>query len=131
MFTSNDFLQLPPSGNNPERVEKWIKSSLEKLQLEYVDLYLVHVPFAFQEVEGDLHPRGENGEILVDHSTDLVAVWKEMEKQVEAGRARAIGVSNFNKEQIGRILDIAKIPVSSLQIELHVYFQQKEMVIWR
>lgn len=53
---------------------------------------------------------------------------KEMEKQVEAGLAKWIGLSNFNKNQIQRILDNAKIPPANLQIELHIYLQQKELV---
>ena len=51
-----------------------------------------------------------------------------MEDQVEAGRARSIGLSNFNEKQIERILSIARIPPVNLQIELHLYFQQKPMV---
>ncbi|XP_031843675.1 dihydrodiol dehydrogenase 3 [Nomia melanderi] len=120
--------KLPPPGIRPESVEKWMKDSLRNLQMEYVDLYLVHCPFAFADVEGKLHPFDENGEIIVDVTTDHVKVWSEMEKQVDCGRARAIGLSNFNPHQIERVLKNARIPVSMLQIELHVYFQQKELV---
>lgn len=51
-----------------------------------------------------------------------------MEKQVDAGRAKAIGLSNFNINQIQRILKDARIPPANLQVELHVYFQQKELL---
>ena len=51
-----------------------------------------------------------------------------MEDQVDAGRTRSIGVSNFNEKQIDRILSIARIPPVNLQIEIHLYFQQKSMV---
>lgn len=51
-----------------------------------------------------------------------------MEKQVDAGRTRAIGLSNFNIKQIQRILDNARIPPANLQVELHVYHQQRELV---
>lgn len=121
-------LQLPPTGNRPDRVEKWIKKSLKDLQLDYVDLYLIHTPFTFEEVGTDLHPHNEKGEIRMDVSTDHVKVWSEMEQQVKEGRAKAIGLSNFNIDQIKRILDNAKLPVSNLQIELHLYFQQIKMV---
>lgn len=120
--------KLPCVGNRPEDVEPWIKRSLKDLQLEYVDLYLIHTPFALKKVGEDLHPKDENGQILLDLSTDHVKVWAEMEKQVECGRAKAIGLSNFNIPQIKRILKNAKIKVSMLQIELHVFFQQKELV---
>jgi len=51
-----------------------------------------------------------------------------MEAQVDAGRAKAIGISNFNEKQIQRILDSARIKPANLQVELHVYFQQRPLV---
>ena len=75
-----------------------------------------------------MHPKDENGRILVESSTDLIAVWSEMEKQVSNGLTKAIGLSNFNAKQIERIINVAKVPISNLQIEVHLYFQQKEMV---
>lgn len=51
-----------------------------------------------------------------------------MEKQVSAGLTKSIGISNFNLKQITRILDNAKIPPANLQVELHAYNQQKELV---
>ncbi|XP_076653123.1 aldo-keto reductase family 1 member A1 [Halictus rubicundus] len=120
--------KLPPCGNSPSGVEKWIKKSLEDLQLEYLDLYLVHTPFSFLGVDDKLYTYDENGEVVLDTTTDHVKVWAEMEKQVECGRTRSIGLSNFNTRQIERVVKNAKIKVSMLQIELHVYFQQKELV---
>lgn len=97
------------------------------MQISYLDLYLVHVPFAFENGE-DLHPYNENGEIRIDVDTDHLQIWSAMEKQVLEKRTKAIGLSNFNIGQIKKILDNAKLPVSNLQIELHVDFQQKELV---
>lgn len=51
-----------------------------------------------------------------------------MEEQVDAGRARNIGISNYNISQIQTILDVARIKPANIQIELHVYLQQKELV---
>lgn len=53
-----------------------------------------------------------------------------MEAQVDAGRAKAIGVSNFNSRQIDRLLQIARIPPANNQVELHLYLQQKELQAW-
>lgn len=47
---------------------------------------------------------------------------------MDAGRARTIGLSNFNIRQISRILENARLPPTNLQIELHAYHQQKELV---
>lgn len=104
-----------------------MKKSLQDLQLDYLDLYLVHVPFAFVDCD-DLHPKDENGMMLADHSTDHVKVWSKLEEQVKNGLVKSIGLSNFNKKQIERVVEKANVPVSMLQIELHLYFQQKELV---
>lgn len=119
--------KLPPSGNRASNVEAQIKKSLDKLKLDYLDLYLVHTPFSFVESDS-LHPVAEDGSFKFDNTTDHVAVWKEMEKQVDAGRTKAIGLSNFNPKQISRVIKEARIPPANLQIELHVYHQQKELV---
>lgn len=50
-----------------------------------------------------------------------------MEEQVVAGRTKAIGVSNFNIKQIERILKSARIPPATNQVEMHIYYQQKEL----
>lgn len=68
--------QLPPVGNHPDRVEKYLKRSLEKLGLNYVDMYLVHVPFGFLEEGEDIHPVGNDGNVLLDKSTNHVDIWK-------------------------------------------------------
>ncbi|XP_069682289.1 aldo-keto reductase family 1 member A1-like [Periplaneta americana] len=120
--------KLPPVGNRPSGVEKYLSRSLEKLGLDYVDMYLIHVPFAFLERGEEIHPANEDGSMLIDPSTDLIEVWKAMEAQVDAGRAKAIGLSNFNIPQIERILKAARIPPANLQVELHLYFQQRELV---
>lgn len=120
--------KVPPSGNRPNDIEKWLKKSLENLQISYVDMYLVHCPFAFEDAGQDLHPRNEKGEIKIDVNTDHLQIWSAMEKQVLEKRTKAIGLSNFNIKQIGKIIKYAKVPISNLQIELHLYFQQKELV---
>lgn len=86
------------------------------------------MPFAYEAVDGNLHPLNENGEVKIDVKTDHLKIWSAMEKQVLEKRTKAIGLSNFNVSQIKRILNNATLPVSNLQIELHVYFQQKELV---
>ena len=103
----------------PEKVEHFMKLSLTALQLEYVDLYLIHFPVGFAYVnDADLFPTTPDGMIQLDISTDLVAVWKEMEAQVDAGRALSIGVSNFNPSQIERIMKVARIPPANEQVSI-------------
>ncbi|XP_023940010.2 aldo-keto reductase family 1 member A1 [Bicyclus anynana] len=118
--------KLPPPGNKAELVEQYFEASLRDLALDYIDLYLIHVPFGFEHVPGDLHPTNPDGSMKVDYSTDLVAVWKEMLKIKESGRARHVGVSNMSEEQLNRLSAIGK--PECLQVEVHVLFQQKELI---
>ncbi|XP_063223692.1 aldo-keto reductase family 1 member A1-like isoform X2 [Bacillus rossius redtenbacheri] len=115
--------KLPNTGNRAESVEKYMKKSLEALQLSYVDLYLVHSAVGYLEKENSSPFNRE-----LDMSTDHISLWKAMEAQVDAGRARSIGLSNFNARQVKRIVQAARIPPANLQVELNVYFQQRELV---
>ncbi|OXU26253.1 hypothetical protein TSAR_006992 [Trichomalopsis sarcophagae] len=118
--------KLPPIGMRAEYVESYLKLSLEKLGLEYVNMYLIHKPFAFVKDKYKYEPAlNPDGSVVLDTDTDHVAVWKAMEKQVKAGRVRSIGLSNFNKSQLLNVYDHAEIKPSNLQIELQAYNQQR------
>uniref|UniRef100_V5GRZ6 Aldose reductase n=1 Tax=Anoplophora glabripennis TaxID=217634 RepID=V5GRZ6_ANOGL len=113
--------KLPLIGIHQDRVELFMKKSLENLQVEYVDLYLIHHPIGVKYF-GDEDNRKEIDE--VDH----IQIWKKMEEQVQLGRTKTIGLSNFNKRQIERIITTARIKPACLQVELHVDFQQRDLV---
>ncbi|ODM92204.1 Prostaglandin F synthase 1 [Orchesella cincta] len=121
--------KLPWTGMTVDKVEFFMKLSLKKLQLNYVDLYLCHMPIGLKFVnENNFVPTDENGKVLWDTSTDIIAVWKEMEKLVDSGRAKAIGLSNYNERQVEKIMKNARIPPASLQVEIHAYFQNRSVV---
>ena len=64
-------------GVHPDRVEMFIKKSLESLQLDYVDLYLIHFPVGAKFKEGTVRPYlNDNGEIALEPKTDHAALWK-------------------------------------------------------
>uniref|UniRef100_A0A1B6M3B1 NADP-dependent oxidoreductase domain-containing protein n=1 Tax=Graphocephala atropunctata TaxID=36148 RepID=A0A1B6M3B1_9HEMI len=113
--------KLAVDANNPKYVKKCLETQLKELQLEYVDLYLIHMAVGLVHGES----LAQKGGPKLDMETDILALWKEMENQVDAGLTKAIGVSNFNTKQIERILNIARIPPANLQIELHLYTQAK------
>ncbi|KAI9799541.1 MAG: hypothetical protein M1825_004467 [Sarcosagium campestre] len=88
-----------------------IRSSLDKLKLKHVDLYLIHQPFF------------ANGS-----DAALQAAWAEMEKVREAGLAVSIGVSNYLPQHLNTTLRTAKVAPAVNQIEYHPYLQHKELL---
>ncbi|KAG6462833.1 aldo-keto reductase family 1 member B1 [Manduca sexta] len=111
--------------HRPDLVEGAIKTTLENLGLEYLDLYLIHWPQAFKEGD-DLFPKDESDKVIPS-AVDYVDTWKALEGLVEKGLTRSIGLSNFNKKQIDRVLEAAKIKPAVLQIEVHPYLNQQKL----
>lgn len=100
----------------PNRVKYFLKKSLEALKLNYVDLYLIHSPMGYQYLsDKDLFPM-KDGNVLMDKTTDLEALWKEMEAQVDAALTKSIGISNYNIAQLERMMKVARIPPANLQV---------------
>uniref|UniRef100_A0A0A1WJJ7 Alcohol dehydrogenase [NADP(+)] n=1 Tax=Zeugodacus cucurbitae TaxID=28588 RepID=A0A0A1WJJ7_ZEUCU len=118
----------PPGADRPDLVEFMLRKSLADLQLDYVDLYLIHTPFTVVVDEKGEFKRYEDGTIIVDPSTDHVALWKEMEGLVAKGLTKSIGISNFTVKQIERIRQNCTIQPAVLQIEYHIYLQQPQLI---
>jgi diketogulonate reductase-like aldo/keto reductase len=86
-----------------EKATKAIDASLEKLRTDYVDLFLLHQPFA-----------------------DVYGAYRALEEAYKAGKTRAIGVSNFYPDRLADIVSFAEIKPQINQIETHVFQQQKK-----
>lgn len=121
--------KLPMPGVREDLVEHFCNLSLKALQLDYVDLYLIHVPVGLKYVNDEnMFPQTPEKKLDIDKTTDLEKVWQAMEKLVEKGMAKSIGISNFSTDQVERIVSIAKIKPANLQVELNAYFRQKALV---
>ncbi|CAP28425.2 Protein CBG08596 [Caenorhabditis briggsae] len=97
----------------PDVIEEALRNSLKRLRLDYVDLYLAHIPAATKECG--------------NHRTNVKVedIWRGLEKLYDMKLTKAIGVSNFNENQIERIMKIHKVPIQASQLELHLYLPQK------
>lgn len=81
-----------------------IEKMLERLDLDYIDMVLLHQQFG-----------------------DYIGAWKDLEKAVKLGKIHSIGLSNFESHRLEEILDIASIKPSVLQVECHPYYQQNSL----
>uniref|UniRef100_A0AC11B7M4 Uncharacterized protein n=1 Tax=Ovis aries TaxID=9940 RepID=A0AC11B7M4_SHEEP len=112
----------------PELVRPALEKSLKDLQLEYVDLYIIHHPVALVPGEA-IFPTDENGKPIFD-SVDLCRTWEALEKCKDAGLTKSIGVSNFNHKQLEKILNKPGLkykPVCN-QVECHPYLNQSKLL---
>ncbi|KAK8026156.1 nadph-dependent alpha-keto amide [Apiospora arundinis] len=97
-------------GTKKQDIPTAFATSLRKLGLDYVDLYLVHAPY------------------LADTKQELQEVWRQMEAIHATGKARSIGVSNFLQPDLEAVLETAKVPPALNQIEYHPYLQHGSLV---
>ncbi|XP_045104095.1 aldo-keto reductase family 1 member B1-like isoform X1 [Portunus trituberculatus] len=103
-----------------------LKESLTSLGLDYLDLYLIHWPMGYQE-GGAKFPVDSNGKTQYS-DVDYLDTWKGMEEAQKSGLTKSIGVSNFNKKQIERVLAEGTIKPVTNQIECHPYLNQRKMI---
>lgn len=115
------------SNHRPERVEPAFEASLDRLRLNYLDLYLIHTPYAFLPGD-DQDPRDSNGNVLYDHDVTLLDTWGAMESLLDQGKCRAIGLSDIGLNELKPLYESARIKPAVVQVESHPYLPEKELL---
>jgi alcohol dehydrogenase (NADP+) len=115
------------TNHRPERVEPAFEASLDRLRLNYLDLYLIHTPFAFQAGE-EQDPRDQNGNVVYDREVTLLDTWRALESLVDRGRCRAIGLSDISLDGLLPIYESARIKPAVVQVESHPYLPETELL---
>ena len=115
------------SNHRPERVKPAFEGSCQRLQIDYVDCYLAHTPFAFQPGD-EQDPRDEHGKVIYDTGVTLVETWRAMESLVDEGRCKAIGLSDITLEKLKEVVVAARIKPAVVQVESHPYLPEWELL---
>ena len=111
------------SNYRPERVRPAFEASRERLQIHFVDRYLVDTPFAFQPGD-EQEPRDQFGQIVYDLGVSLVETWHALERLVDEGRCGAIGLSNVNLVKLKQVVEAARIKPAVVEVDSHPYLPE-------
>ncbi|MGA9356179.1 MAG: aldo/keto reductase [Terriglobales bacterium] len=115
------------SNHRPERVGPAFEGSLDRLRLKYLDLYLIHTPYAFQPGD-EQDPRDGNGNVLYDKAVTLLDTWRAMEGLVDRGNCRAIGLSDVSLNELLPVYESARIKPAVVQVEAHPHLPEVELL---
>jgi diketogulonate reductase-like aldo/keto reductase len=115
------------TNHRPERVKPAFDASRRRLQLDYVDCYLIHTPFAFRPGD-EQDPRDERGQVIYDSGVTLVETWQALERLVDDGQCKSIGLSDITLDKLREIVAAARIKPAVVQVESHPYLPEWDLL---
>jgi diketogulonate reductase-like aldo/keto reductase len=114
------------TNHRPERVKAAFDASRRRLRIDTIDCYLIHTPFAFRPGD-DQDPRDERGQVIYDSGVTLAETWGALERLVDDGHCKAIGLSDITLEKLREIVAAARIKPAVVQVESHPYLPEWEL----
>jgi diketogulonate reductase-like aldo/keto reductase len=115
------------TNHRPERVKAAFDASRRRLRVDYLDCYLIHTPFAFQPGD-EQDPRDERGQVIYDSGLTLVETWQALERLVDEGQCKSIGLSDVSLEKLQEIVAAARIKPAVVQVESHPYLPEWDLL---
>jgi diketogulonate reductase-like aldo/keto reductase len=115
------------TNHRPERVKPAFDASRKRLQLDDIDCYIIHTPFAFQPGD-EQDPRDANGRVIYDSGVTLAETWHALECLVDEGHCKSIGLSDITLEKLREIVAVARIRPAMVQVEAHPYLPEWELL---
>lgn len=115
------------TNHRPERVKPAFDASRKRLQVDDVDCYIIHTPFAFQPGDNQ-DPRDASGHVIYDSGVTLAETWHALERLVDEGHCKSIGLSDITLEKLREIVAVARIRPAMVQVESHPYLPERELL---
>ena len=115
------------NNHRPDRVKPAFEASRQRLRLDYVDCYLIHTPFAFRPGD-EQDPRDEHGQVIYDTGVTLLETWQALERLVDEGQCRSIGLSDISLEKVEEVVKAARIKPAVVEVESHPYLPEWELL---
>jgi len=115
------------TNHRPERVKPAFDASCRRLQVDYVDCYIIHTPFAFRPGD-EQDPRDDQGRVIYDSGVSLLETWRALERLVDDGHCKSIGLSDITLEKLQEIVAAARIKPAAIQVESHPYLPEWDLL---